>query len=193
MGKTKRWQPNVIGALIVIMVVAVHEKLLSQTYDNTPIGSKDYEMGVNNLDHIRPILLEKGFKLGDTDSQSEYWKVLISVKADPRRVLGTEKLVIGCQVQLSSWNNGNKEFGRMILVQIRRDLLPKYAQGMTDEVRSYFPEKKAVPISLQTEGVKEKSNYTLVYYRKDSKVTVEFEEDETWTKFFFRLDLLSGQ
>lgn len=177
---------GVVGFMIVAAMALPYKPLMSQDYDKPPIGSEDFERGLNNMDYIRPILLEKGFSLAETDSQGEYWRVWVSKDAESKHVLSTGRRVVGCQVQLSSVKNGDTELGRVIFVQIRRDILPLYAQRMTDEVRKYYPEKKAEKITTR-EGNKKNDNYRLIYYRSASSIEVEFEEDESWTRFYFRL------
>jgi hypothetical protein len=47
-----------------------------------------------------------------------------------------------------------------------------------------------VPITTIDDTTKEeKEDYDLVYYSKDSEITVEFEENETWVKYSFKLAL----
>ncbi len=168
--------------LILITLTTLGLKSYSQSYDRKPIAIQDIEKGITDFDYFRPILLENKFRLNEKENQSEYWRVPVD---------GQQYLCQVC-IQVSSWRNDDKEFGRTIFIQIRKDLLPKYAQDFMDNVKSYYPEKKAEAIRTRTGTSKEKDNYRLIYYRKGSKIEIEFDEDEdeTWTKCYFRLNLI---
>ena len=56
-------------------------------------------------------------------------------------------------------------------------------------VLAHFPEKKSQIVTV-IENKNEQTDYVLVYFRKDSEITVTIEDADDWVKYEFELYLI---
>ena len=159
-------------------------KVYPQKYDKSTIDINDLKKGITNLSYLRATLLEKGFIFNNKDSNSEFWNVPVD-GGDPV----FKDIFSQIAIQISTWKYKARPFSKQIIINIRKDLLPKYNEGFFNQVIEHFPKKRAEPIKSKHGDEPEKDAYILIYYNPNSKITVEFSEDDTWAKYTFNLSL----
>jgi hypothetical protein len=162
--------------------------LYSQDYDKTPISIEEIKKGIINVDYLRSILLEKGFKFERKDSVMESWRVPVNYGDENIKSLFS-------QILLQTYTSKFKgiAFEKSIYIRIRKDLLPKYLEVFHTLVTTYFSEKKAIPITVSRGNGPKKDDFQLVYYRQDSKIEVEYDEDYPYVMYNFRLNVYKKQ
>lgn len=175
---------SALRLLITGMTILYSTILYSQDYDKTPISISDLKKGIVNFEYLRPILLEKGFKFDREDSSGEFWRVPVDYGNYAQKSLFAQLLLQASTFKLEGVPNE-----KVIYLRIRKDLLPKYLEIFHTLITTYFSEKKAIPISVSVGNGPKKQDYELVYYSKDSKIEVEFEEDPPYAMYFFRLNV----
>jgi hypothetical protein len=170
--KSARINLKLLGVFLFISMAAY-----SQNYSKTPILMSDLKRGINDFEYLRAIFLEKGFQFERRDSDSEFW----GVPADG------DKHLSQIAVQVSTWKLDGRPNRKVIYLQIRKDLLPKYNEIFYSQLIFTFPDKKAEKvITIDNKTSEEKEDYDLIYYSKDSDVTVEFKENQTWAEYRFK-------
>ncbi|MBL6447643.1 hypothetical protein JMN32_15095 [Fulvivirga sp. 29W222] len=182
--KTKNYKRR---GLLIFLLLLFSSNLFSQDYQKSLIDVNDIVKGISDFDYFKAILLEKGFKYKESNQHSEYWRVPVNYGNE-----ATQNLFSQIAIQLSTWKDANNDpFEKSIYIQIRKDLLPDYSSQFHTIVTTYFSEKRANKLesTIHTvNGTETKEDYELIYYNKDSNITVEYEESDKWVKFMFSLE-----
>jgi len=135
-----------------------------------PFEIIDLEKGFINLDHFRTVLLEHGFKfeLKELGSQPESWSLYDDGKKDFSHK--------GVQIYLTM--NFLPE-RKVIIVTVKKTIFSEYADTFLNNVKKYYPEKRLEPKPDIKDGkVVGNKGYVIIYTRKDSNLTVGFDQND---------------
>lgn len=174
---------------VFLMLFLISSGICAQSYEKTPIPISDIEKGFKDIDSFRAVLLEKGFKFDKEDStNTEFWGVLgDEYNEDFYRREGIKSYDRIITIQISTWNSDNR-VEKWIVIQIRKESLPKYNEIFHALVTTSYPEKRAEKILVTDGFTKEtKEDYQLVYFNKNSDIFVQYEENDYNFVYFFIL------
>jgi len=160
---------------VIFFLFVLHLKVTDcQSFDISKLGVKDIEQGFANIDPLRIILIEQGFKFMQKEEsidsvrfRSEWWRYVnneaeVSVNMTLNHYPDSKDIDI----------NVNKKF-------------QDYATYLHTNIKKYFPEKKLLPDYELKDGYAVEKGFRIIYYRKDSKIEVQYSEGEEFYFFVF--------
>ena len=166
--------------LLFSICLLIGLNLYSQEYNNynQPIPIKDFLKGINDFDYFRSILIERGFIFEKKNPNSEFWNIKEKKVKYPANILA---------IQMSIWEKANE---KNIRLNINKDYMTNYNKKFSESVKQYFNEKTAQPFwNKEPYDDNTIAGYTLIYYKKDCAVIVEYEEDEGYFYYVFRTQI----
>jgi hypothetical protein len=151
-----------------------------QSFDIPNLGVKDIEMGFVDSDPLRILLIEQGFILMQEEHKEE-----------------KEELSVNNLYYPEWWRYGNNDIAISIYIAVNETPKSKvisisihktfqdYHKYLISDIKKYFPDKKLLPGHELKNGDFVEKGFNILYFRKDSKVEIEYSENDEVYDFNF--------
>lgn len=177
--------------LLFLLFLSKINPVFAQVEDQNPIPVSDIKIGLVNLDHVRAILLERGFKLQSKKLEGthlhEYWFI-------PNPECPTVCSLVTFQINRNT--DGNMTFCSFSY-SVRKNKQPEYYVAMKQDAIVNFPLKKVQEVSRTTkasgsDSEETRDDYNLIRYSNNNKITVTLEDDGNWAGCEYSLTTFSN-
>lgn len=161
------------GIFVLALLLSLTILLKAQTYNRKPLEVDNLIKGLENMDHLRPQLIEKGFKYRENTRLGEHWSVTIDFNG-----IHSDNSTVLLAVSSTFWSEDIKS----ISLYINPELI-NYKEAFEKELKKVFPKKKAVKKEKFDSNGNSKEIYVLIY-SNDSNIEIEYSEDVFITYIF---------
>jgi hypothetical protein len=166
---------------VILLIVSSSVNFIKcQSKDLLNLQVKDIELGLVNIDRLRIKLLENGFKFTQNEEagenntyRPEWWRYLIK-DADKYDVQ-----LVSISMILTEYANS-----KYISISINKEL-KEFASDFHNDVIKNFPEKKLLPGHEMKDGYLVEKGFDLYYFRKDSKIEIQYTNVDDFSYCFY--------